>query len=139
MTEPLEPDEPIEDFDEDEEADEGSAAPMEVVYEPVDLDEFTGTARSEPSEESVKPEEKTLSFRQEETRGGLAQCLVILLAATSSAMIGYSIFYSEDENVSENLMTLVWTSQVGLVGGALGFYFGQNSVLSPEQRNTKNH
>lgn len=111
------------------------------IVDTVDLDEATETEDSEDGEpqdidvatetqddEEEGPDiEETVKRKQEETRGILAECLIILLVATSSAIVGYSVFYSEDKDTSESLLTLVWTSQVGLVGGALGFYFGQNS------------
>jgi hypothetical protein len=61
---------------------------------------------------------------QEKTRGRLATWLLVLLATTLVG-IGFYIFESQEEaNIKRELITLVWTSLVTLVGSALGFYFG---------------
>lgn len=90
-----------------------------------DLDVYTETidlAKSKP----VGPDTKPIPRLQEETRGRLAQALVLLFAISSSFTMGYAVWGSSDSDKAESLLTLVLTSQVGLTSGALGFYFGQN-------------
>lgn len=91
----------------------------------IDLDAFTDTgslAEARPE----KPDTKPIPRLQEETRGRLAQALVLLFAISSSFTMGYAVWGSSDSDKAESLLTLVLTSQVGLTSGALGFYFGQN-------------
>jgi hypothetical protein len=60
-------------------------------------------------------------------RGRLALYLLIGLGGTLIG-IGVYIFFSLDDAMTKReLITLIWTSEVTLVSGALGFYFGRGS------------
>lgn len=66
---------------------------------------------------------------QERTRATLAYCLLSVLGVTLLG-VGAFITVSPDGEKSEKdreLITLIWTSEVALVGSALGFYFGSQS------------
>lgn len=93
-------------------------------------------------ETPLKP--TTLAERQEETRGELAKRLIailqwvviFLLLLTVVDRIAAGIFafngrkYEYNHTESKDIATLVLTSLSGLVGTALGFYFGSRSSLS---------
>ncbi|OCQ99456.1 hypothetical protein BCD64_10380 [Nostoc sp. MBR 210] len=83
-----------------------------------------------------------LQERQEETRSNLAKFLIKMLAATlvasfslvallviSSAFMDKEKADSLEKNSSlvKDLVTFILTAQTGLIGTALGFYFGSKS------------
>jgi len=65
--------------------------------------------------------------KQEETRGRLALYLLIGLGVTLIGIGVYVFFSLDDVMTKRELITLIWTSEVTLVSGALGFYFGRGS------------
>lgn len=80
--------------------------------------------------------------RQENTRAELATRLISILSRTIVASFGIligllimSIFVDEKKSSSfdktsalvKDLATVIFTAQIGLVGTALGFYFGSKS------------
>ncbi|MFW9257696.1 hypothetical protein [Nostoc sp. CALU 546] len=72
---------------------------------------------------------KQIPVKQEETRTKLALYLVYTLIGTlflSFVLTGIAAFTpdKEDRNYFKDLITLVITSQTGLIGTVLGFYFG---------------
>ncbi|MBW4609965.1 MAG: hypothetical protein KME22_22835 [Hassallia sp. WJT32-NPBG1] len=72
---------------------------------------------------------KQIPVKQEETRTKLALYLVYTLIGTlflSFVLTGVAAFTpdKEDRNYFKDLITLVITSQTGLIGTVLGFYFG---------------
>ncbi|MCC5602821.1 hypothetical protein [Nostoc favosum] len=72
---------------------------------------------------------KQIPIKQEETRTKLALYLVYTLIGTlflSFVLTGVAAFSpdKEDRNYFKDLITLVITSQTGLIGTVLGFYFG---------------
>ncbi|NJP09841.1 MAG: hypothetical protein HC866_10415 [Leptolyngbyaceae cyanobacterium RU_5_1] len=95
-------------------------------------------AFAEVPAEQVPRKPTTLAERQEETRGALATSLIGILkwvvgfllllivvdriAASTFAFHGKK--YEYDSTGSKDIATLVLTSLSGLVGTALGFYFG---------------
>ena len=93
-----------------------------------------GDKLSKLSEENETFSEKPISIeaKREQTRAWLAGGLLGLLALSLLGIAAY-IFSDilvtgrNDERQSDlhrELMTIVWTSQVTLVSGALGYYFG---------------
>ena len=83
-----------------------------------------------------------LQESQEKTRSGLANILVRILSRTIIAsfflivaLLGISIFVDDKKTASfdktsalaKELITVIFTAQIGLVGTALGFYFGSKS------------
>jgi hypothetical protein len=64
-----------------------------------------------------------IPFLQEQTRTWLAITLIVGLEITFGA-IGVFIYFTEDQGIKRELITLVLTSEVTLVSSALGFYFG---------------
>lgn len=66
----------------------------------------------------------------ERKRGNLANCLVAIMA---SSLIAFTILTVMDKFSNPNtreLITLFWTSQVGLVSSVVGYYFGAASKES---------
>jgi hypothetical protein len=98
-------------------------------------------ALAEVSAEQAPRKPTPLAERQEETRGVLAKnligilrlvvvfllCLIVIdrIAASTFAFYGKKYEYSSTE--SKDIATLILTSLSGLVGTALGFYFGSKS------------
>ncbi|MEH1884789.1 hypothetical protein [Nostoc sp.] len=95
----------------------------------------------------IDPKIKEISIpieqQRESARTGLSQSLLLLLTA-SLLGIGIYIFLDllvpkqvskERSDMHRELITLIWTSQVTLVGSALGFYFGgeQNKPHPPSK------
>lgn len=66
---------------------------------------------------------------QEHTRANLAYGLLGLLFVTLAGSGVFVAFAPQGENTKNNreLLTLIWTSEVTLVGSALGFYFGSQT------------
>lgn len=90
----------------------------------------------EPRERRVRNLLLITPVYREIVRGLVAAILLSCLAGTIYGMFQY-IFYSaanQQNNPAQpyqgttteakDLITLIWTSEVGLVGSALGFYFG---------------
>jgi hypothetical protein len=90
----------------------------------------------------LKKEKLTIPESQEITRAGLANFLVMLLSGTIISsfvlvivLLIISISVDEKKTSSfdktsalvKDLITLIFTTQIGLVGTALGFYFGSKS------------
>jgi len=65
--------------------------------------------------------------KQEEVRGRLAIYLLIGLGVTLLGIGAYIFCSLDDPMTKRELITLIWTSEVTLVSGALGFYFGRGS------------
>ena len=87
------------------------------------------TELSYPREKVVtlEPQEKEfyLEKGQEKTRGILTYVLVGTLVV-SLVVFSIFIFISDLNGESKKeLITLIWTSQITLIGTALGFYFGK--------------
>lgn len=94
-------------------------------------------------DEVKTPEEKksivdSLQLKQENTRSTLASILIVILISTYVGcfiILGYLISYPEIKtgNKSElftytkDIFTLLLTTQTGLVGTVLGFYFGSRN------------
>ncbi|PZV13430.1 MAG: hypothetical protein DCF20_15480 [Pseudanabaena sp.] len=124
---PEESDEDQEEFDENQEEFDENQEPQ------ADLEEIADTAENPNINvddlKSIKVDPSTLL--EENTRTRLAYSLVGLLAATL-VLLGIYIFSTKDSKESEStksskeLLTLVWTSEVTLVSGALGYYFASN-------------
>ena len=66
---------------------------------------------------------------QERTRANLAYGLLGLLVVTLAGVGLFITFAPEGKNTEDNreLLTLIWTSELALVGSALGFYFGSQT------------
>jgi hypothetical protein len=79
---------------------------------------------------------------REKTRSDLATILVTILSQTILAsfflilvLLGISIYVDDKKTASfektsalaKELITVIFTAQIGLVGTALGFYFGSQS------------
>lgn len=87
---------------------------------------------SELGKISLRPEERRrfdIVEAQERTRAKLAYCLLGVLGVT---LLGVGIFITvspdgEKAEKDRELLTLIWTSEVALVGSALGFYFGSQT------------
>jgi hypothetical protein len=77
-----------------------------------------------------------LTQAQEQTRGRLAQWLIATLAASyfiSLLMIAFVLFgfgKQEQQTFAKDVITIVLSTQAGLVGSALGFYFGRGDNTS---------
>lgn len=97
-----------------------------------------GTSIQKPEDFSFK-----IDARQEITRGELAKSLVRLLTWT---IVGFFLLMiidritfnlnktDYDESNDKELITLIWTSLTGLVGTALGFYFGTRTATIEQRR-----
>ena len=104
----------------------------ESILLPEDFDDASGSAKNLKEEARQPKDFKTdLATLQEQTRSTLAKSLIGLLAATLFG-VGIYIWLSKDSKDTEGikssreLITLIWTSEVTLVSGALGFYFASN-------------
>lgn len=108
----------------------------------ISLDEAGELVDSKPQKPSPKlsPDLVPLPHKQEETRSKLAAKLVNLSIGTVIgvfALIAYDKYLvandkKTDSQASKELITLIWTSQVALVGTALGFYFGNQKAGKPD-------
>ncbi len=115
------------------------------INQPLNIDVGTGTLADAALDDQIPPSQQlnidvgtgtivdnlALRFeilkKQEEVRGRLALYLLIGLGGTLIG-IGVYIFFSLDDAMTKReLITLIWTSEVTLVSGALGFYFGRGS------------
>lgn len=90
--------------------------------------------RIEEATPGKKPQEKhfNIAVYQEKTRGWLAKALVIIFGSTISAFFLFmliAIIFPTAVNAEElkDLLTLILTSEVGIIGTTLGFYFGNQS------------
>ena len=98
-----------------------------------DLEEIAGTTESPIiNVEKLKAVDiDPATLLQENTRTWLALSLVGLLASTL-VLFGFYIYWNKDSKDTEGLksskelLTLIWTSEVTLVSGALGFYFASS-------------
>ena len=99
-----------------------------------------------PRKSPLKP---TIAERQEETRGDLAKGLIGILRLTiifffllivADRIVSASIFsasgqkYEYNSSESKEITTLILTSLTGLVGTALGFYFGSRNSFTDSRR-----
>lgn len=82
-----------------------------------------------------KVDEKIALWR-EITRNGIT---IILLLGVVGTILGTFLYINKSEKnvqeTSKDLITLMWTSQVTLLGSALGFYFG-TKVDSKKEEDT---
>jgi hypothetical protein len=84
------------------------------------------------NQSSLKPKEIPrfdIVESQERTRSNLAYGLLGVLVLTLAG-IGIFVTFAPEGEKTENhreLLTLIWTSEVTLVGSALGFYFGSQT------------
>lgn len=103
----------------------------EIQIKPVNPDEFEKNL----SEEEIRNLDHDLNKDIEKTRSGLANKLLSLLISTYIgsfiiliAIIIYPVDNQEEKSeiytYSKDIMTLLISTQTGLVGTALGFYFG---------------
>lgn len=88
-----------------------------------DLDTVTETA-GKPYPQPTSPTVKDLATRQERTRSYLAIGFVCILASTVIGVGALITFASDKVSAHEDIINLIWTSEVTLVGSVLGFYFG---------------
>lgn len=90
-----------------------------------------------PKEENISKDE-SISSRQESTRATLSIYLLMFLGATylCTFILLFGIIYFPPKQSSDNvdsftklkdIITLLITTQTGLVGSALGFYFGSRN------------
>ena len=95
----------------------------------IDLDELTDT-QDRVSESPVAEIQETsidIPTLREKTRAKLAQSLLWLLGLTLLGVGAYIVWSGHtktEKSFHKELITVIWTSQVTLVSGALGFYFG---------------
>ena len=97
-----------------------------------------GAAREDRENWKRVPEQSyRLAAQVEETRAKLAKRLLILLFVSLGGIIvyiGIDILYGKgDADLHRELMTIIWTSEVTLVSGALGYYFGSERNGSSNQ------
>ena len=91
---------------------------------------------------TTKNTNKTVEEQQEQTRSQLARFLINIFALTiggsfalfiSLVILSVNIDEKKAENLDKtsilvkDLITLIITSQTGLIGSALGFYFGSRN------------
>lgn len=100
-----------------------------------DLDEVAGTTEKLATLTRPKTDESIPNL-QEKTRAYLAKGLiwilggsVLLISAYVVANVILAVFNKDNKDneavkSSKDLIILIWTSEVTLVSGALGFYFG---------------
>lgn len=136
----------------DESSPEGMALTDSELKNPAEselVSRFVGTQDSDV--QSLLPPQKNTSLeellaqRQEETRSELATFLIKILAGTLAAsfflllvLVLMPVFVDESKanNLSKNmslvkdLVMFILTAQTGLIGTALGFYFGSQSNTS---------
>ena len=118
---------------------EDSSSTKQKTSSPPSIDEFIKTRKQKherftPSKRTHTFQEKTISIevKREQTRSRLAGGLLGLLALSLLGIGTYicsDIWFSgntdqQKSDLHRELMTIVWTSQVTLVSGALGYYFG---------------
>ena len=75
----------------------------------------------------AKREKVDIPALREGTRAVLAKRLLWILSGTLVGVIAYIVWSSytdNEEDFHREIITVIWTSQVTLVSGALGFYFG---------------
>lgn len=89
---------------------------------------------------TTNPSGKTIAERQETTRSKLANFLIYILAGTLIAsfvliitltiMSGFidkkKEYFDKTSSLVKDLITFILTAQTGLIGTALGFYFGSH-------------
>lgn len=106
----------------------------DITHRIVSIEGVTQTEKlSDLSEGITIPRSQSIPYLQELTRARLAHRLITIWGLT---LIGIGIFSvvsilnpqneSDREKSIKELIVLVWTTQVTLVSGALGFYFGSN-------------
>lgn len=89
--------------------------------------------KSEPIKSAVT-EGRLVELRseQEKTRAWLTKALVIIFGSTISGfflfiVIGIAFPNAVNKEDLKDLLTLILTSETGIIGTALGFYFGNQS------------
>lgn len=75
-------------------------------------------------EESKK--QTSIAHRQEGTRAWIAKALTALFAVMVVVILSYFIFGNPDDSRTSNILALV-SAVTGVLGFAMGFYFGQSS------------
>ncbi len=114
-------------------AEEDTSSDSPIVEKPLESELVVESDNSPPLNQTLlKPEEIPrfdIVESQERTRANLAYGLLWLLAATLAGAGLFVTFAPESKNTEDNreLLTLIWTSEVTLVGSALGFYFGSQT------------
>ena len=126
---------------------------QENAEEQADLpDDFVGVSSGEISTSTINyfvpSQQETgskLQEKQEQTRSQLATFLIKILAGTLIASFGLiillivmSVIVETDKEpvfvkniaLAKDLITFILTAQTGLIGTALGFYFGSKSSNS---------
>jgi hypothetical protein len=105
--------------------------------------DITDTTQDLPSTQKLAPDPTyNIPQQQEQTRSQLATFLIKIFAGTlglslalviSLVVLSITIDKDKSENFDKtttlvkDLITLVVTSQIGLIGSALGFYFGSRN------------
>ena len=95
--------------------------------------EKSPTKRLKPDQKNIfedKRDQSKIADAQKSTKGnGSAAIVIILISIYGATMIfcfalmSFSLVTTE----SKDILTLIITSQVVLIGSAIGFYFGKNS------------
>ncbi len=100
-----------------------------------DLNQLYEKVQNEIKQE--EDERKKLEDRLRALEQSRREISTILLGCIAATILGTFLYIyisvsdtedadKNDENAKE-LITLIWTSEVGLVGGALGYYFGSRN------------
>ena len=112
---------------------------LDVISSTKNIDEIPSIDDLSPSTENTN---NTIEEQQEQTRSQLANFLVKIFAGTIigsfvlfSTLVLFSINIDEKKAgnldktsiLVKDLITLIITSQTGLIGYALGFYFGSRN------------
>ena len=112
---------------------------LDVISSTKNIDEIPSIDDLSPSTENTN---NTIEEQQEQTRSQLANFLVKIFAGTIigsfvlfSTLVLFSINIDEKKAgnldktsiLVKDLITLIITSQTGLIGSALGFYFGSRN------------
>ena len=112
---------------------------LDVISSTKNIDEIPSIDDLSPSTENTN---NTIEEQQEQTRSQLASFLVKIFAGTIigsfvlfSTLVLFSINIDEKKAgnldktsiLVKDLITLIITSQTGLIGSALGFYFGSRN------------
>ncbi len=90
----------------------------------VDIEELAPQSNNNHIEEQVRPDIKE---SQESTRSTLAIVLFIAYILTTLSALGIATWAKIDTKDRKEIVLLIVTSQVTLMGSALGFYFGKSS------------
>lgn len=99
---------------------------IEAIDEAIDIEEFAPET-SEIDRSIQEQDRPNIRESQESTRSTLAISLFITYLVTTISALIFASCADINTDDRKQIVLLIVTSQVTLMGSALGFYFGKNS------------